>query len=187
LDTPGFFAGDTGVKRYNFLIQESISEADVIVYVVDKTRDWGEEDERVWVMVTQAEKPTVLVINKLDKVKPDFTESYRSIIASHVATTIQVSAAEMTHTKGLINAIFDLLPPGERITTVDHFVTPLLSQSSSEFLAELVREKIYMTTGEEVPYQTRVRITDIVETEKKLRVKGDILVTDKTIQAYFDR
>jgi GTPase len=179
LDTPGYFSSNKGVKRYNLLIQESIAEADLIAYVVDKTRDWGEEDERVWVMVEAAEKPVILIINKLDVEKPDHSESYKSIISPHVSSTLNVSAAEFTHTKGLINSIFGLLPPGERNTTVDHFVTPLLSQSSGEFLAELVREKIYMTTGEEVPYQTRVRINRITDNEKKLIVTGDIIVSDK--------
>jgi GTPase len=178
LDTPGYFSSNRGVKRYNFLIGESVAEADVIVFVVDKTRDWGEEDERVWVMVQAAEKPTVLVINKMDMVKPDYTKSYEAIIGEQAQAILKLSAAEFTHTKGLINQLFTLLPAGERNSSVDHFVSPLLSQSSGEFLAELVREKIYLTTGEEVPYQTRVRINHVRETEKKLRVDGEVVVAE---------
>jgi GTPase len=178
LDTPGYFSSNRGVKRYNFLIGESVAEADVIVFVVDKTRDWGEEDERVWVMVQAAEKPTILVINKMDMVKPDYTKSYEAIIGEQAQAILKLSAAEFTHLKGLINQLFTLLPAGERNSSVDHFVSPLLSQSSGEFLAELVREKIYLTTGEEVPYQTRVRIHQIRETEKKLRIDGEVVVAE---------
>lgn len=177
LDTPGYFASNRGVKRYNLLIKESINEADAIAFVVDKTRDWGEEDERVWMMVEAANKPTILIINKNDMEKPDYTDAYRAIVAPKVAGTVAVSAQTYTHLKSVLALLFSILPEGKRKTSVDTFVTPLLSQSSSEFLAEIIREKIYMATGEEVPYQTHVRVTDIDDTETRFKVKGIIFVT----------
>lgn len=179
LDTPGFFAGNKGAKRYNFLIKESLALADVVVYVVDKLRDWGEEDERVWTMVETLAKPVILVINKIDRHKPDFSEAYRSIVGPKVKAIIEISAAEGTHIKAVLTAIFAELPEGKRDAAVDNLVSPLMSQSSTEFLGELVREKVYLATGQEIPYQTYVRIQDIEDNELGLKIRGTIFVTNK--------
>lgn len=179
LDTPGFFASNSRAKRYNFLIKESLEQADIIVYVVDKSKAWGEEDERVFMMLENYNQPKILIINKIDIKHPDYTDTYLTIIQPNVDHVLQLSATTSVHLKGFLNLLFDLLPERPRDTSVDHFVSPLLSQSSSEYLAELVREKIYLTTGEEVPYQTYVRITDINDQEDKLSIKGIVYVTDK--------
>lgn len=179
-DTPGFYQGKA-TATYNRLIAESVKDADVILYVVDQTRDWGEEDERVWHMVEQTEKPIILAINKTDADAKDYSKSYEIIVGKHVHKVLKISALRQTHIQGLLNALFEYLPEGERDTTVDHFQTPLLSTTSAEFLAEIIREKVYESTGAEIPYHVRTHVTDIVEDEEKntLRIKGFIIVSDE--------
>lgn len=181
LDTPGFYSVRAGKGQYNALIKDSISEADVVVYLVDHTRDWGQEDERVWNMIQASEKRTIVVINKIDIDKPSYKEQYKALLTSHVDLLLEISALREKHLVPIIDKIFELLPQGERDISVDHFPTPLLSQSSREYLAELVREKVYLMTGQEVPYQTSVRVNSIEEDEEKnrLRIEGDILVSDE--------
>jgi GTP-binding protein Era len=178
LDTPGFYAGKKGATQYNSVISETIKEADVIVYIVDKTRKWGEEDTQVWNKVIASGKPTILAINKSDIPTPDNTETYRIQCEDDVAKILEISSIHDLHIEGMRQAIFELLPEGERDQTVDLFVTPLLSMSSKEYIAELVREKIYLHTGQEIPYQTRVEIQSIFENPKetKLSIKGKIYV-----------
>lgn len=180
LDTPGFYAARAGTSQYNALIAGSIQEADMIIYCVDHTRDWGQEEERMWNQVNGAEKPILLVINKLDVDKPSYKDSYLALLASNVDEVIEVSALREHNLKKVIDSIYSLLPHGERDQTVDYFPTPLLSQSSKEYLAELIREKVYRHTGQEVPYQTAVRVSDVEEDEKNnsLRIKGEIRVRD---------
>ncbi len=179
-DTPGFYQGKA-VSNYNRLIAKTMAGADVVVYVVDQTRDWGDEDERIWHMVEKADKPTILVINKTDVLGENFAKSYQILVGKHVTATLMVSAINQAHVKGVVNTIFDLLPVGERDTVVDHFPTPLISQTSAEFLAEIVREKIYQRCGEEVPYRVRVIIDQIDEDETKnrLKINGLIVVAEE--------
>ena len=63
IDTPGFYAAKAGTSQYNSLIAQSIEEADVIVYLVDQTRDWGQEEERIWNQIEASEKPVLLTLN----------------------------------------------------------------------------------------------------------------------------
>lgn len=181
LDTPGYYSAKAGTTQYNALIASSIAEADVVVYVIDHTRDWGEEEERMWNMVSASEKPVILAINKLDVLRPSFKNSYLALLSKEVKSVIELSALRAQHIKGLINLLFDYLPHGKRDETVDYFPSPLLSQSSREYLAEIIREKIYQLTGQEVPYQTSVRVNSIDEDEEQntLKIKGEILVTEE--------
>ncbi len=178
-DTPGYYQGKA-VSSYNRVIAQSIKDADVVVYVVDQSRDWGDEDERIWHMLEDVSKPIILVINKADLDHHDFSKTYELLVGKHVSTVIRLSATKRTHLNSLLDAIFDALPEGERNTTVDHFQTPLLSQNSTEFLAEIIREKVYENCGAEVPYQVRTQVTSITENEEKgtITIKGYIIVSD---------
>jgi GTP-binding protein Era len=179
-DTPGFYQGKA-VASFNQVISQSIKDADTVLYIVDQTRDWGEEDEHIWHMVEQSTKPVILVINKNDVFDHDYSKSYEIIVGKNVSKTIHMSATKRTHINTLLQSLFDVLPIKERDTTVDHFATPLLSQTAPEFLAEIIREKVYDSCGAEVPYQVRTYVTDIQEDEEKnrLRIKGYIVVTNE--------
>ena len=122
-----------------------------------------------------------MVINKCDVEKPSYKDSYLALLKKQVKEVVEISALREQHLKTVVDKIFKLLPEGERDSTVDYFPTPLLSQSSSEYLAEIIREKVFQHTGQEVPYQTAVRVTSVEEDEeeKKLVIKGEILVSDK--------
>jgi GTPase len=179
-DTPGFYQGKA-VSNYNRLIANSMKDADAVAYVVDQSRDWGNEDERIWHMVEDSGKPTMLIINKSDLIANDYSKSYDILVGKHVTMTCRVSAINQAHVKSIINGLFSMLPEGQRDTVVDNFPTPLISQTSTDFLSEIIREKIYERCGAEVPYQTRTQVSSIEEDEEKniLKIKGYIVVTDE--------
>lgn len=179
-DTPGYYQSKA-VSNYNRVIAGSINDADAVAYVVDQTRDWGDEDERIWHMVEAAGKPTMLIINKMDILGTDFSKSYEILVGKHVDLTQRISAINQAHVKSVINGLFSLLPERDRDPIVDHFPTPLISQTSADFLAEIIREKIYERCGAEVPYQARAQVTNIDEDEEKnlLKIRGLIIVSDE--------
>ena len=181
IDTPGFYAAKAGTSQYNSLIAQSIEEADVIVYLVDQTRDWGQEEERIWNQIEASEKPVLLTLNKIDVSQPDYSRNYLALLEKRVKGVVALSALKEKNLKPLVDEIFSLLPEGKRDATVDYFPSPLISQSSKEYLAELIREKIYQSTGQEVPYQTAVRVNSVEEDEQAnmLRIEGEILVSQE--------
>jgi GTP-binding protein Era len=178
LDTPRFYASQAGASSYNTIIAQSLKSANLVLYVVDRTRRWGEEDSKTWNKILDSGKPVILAINKSDIPNPNNTDSFLIHCEDDVEEILHISSLQATHIEGLKDTIFKYLPTGKRDPSVDLFVTPLLSMDSKQYIAELVREKIYMHTGQEVPYQTKVQIDDIKENEKtnKLTITGKILV-----------
>ncbi len=180
-DTPGYYDSSKGSRRYNGIIKESIKNADLIVYVVDHTRKWGDEDAKVFNQVINSDKPKILVLNKKDIKHPTNKDLYIIQCEDDMDEIIETSALNNKHIEGLRSLIFKHLPQNNRDNSVDQYVSPLLSQNSHEYLAELVREKIYLHTGQEIPYQTRVQITSIDENIEKnrLKIRGKIIVNNK--------
>lgn len=176
-DTPGYYQGKK-VSSSPTLIKKVVHDSDVVMYVVDQTRDWGEEDERLWRMVEDSGKKVVLVINKLDVTSHDFASTYEILIGKHAEAVIRASALQEKHLQAILSTLFNLLPAGERDTTVDYFPSPLISQTGEEYLAEIIREKVFERCGEEVPYQVRTKVTDIDENEETntLKIKGLLIV-----------
>lgn len=179
LDTPGFYKSRGGAASYNTIISESIREADVILYIVDKSRDWGREDQQVWHQVQNSAKPVILVINKTDIKSPDYIQNYQTLLRNEVDKIILASANRGTNLNQIIDSIIEFLPAGKRDAMVDEFPTPLVSQSSREYAGELIREKIYWHTGQEVPYVTRVQVTDIQTEDDRTKIEADIIVPEK--------
>lgn len=178
-DTPGLFLGKAA-PSFSRMIDQTLNQVDVVVYVVDKTRDWGDEDEQLWNKISDSGKPIVLVINKIDVIHPDFAKIYEVLIGKRVTKTLHLSALEATHIKGLIHELFLLSPEGKRQSQVDLFPSPLLSQSGPEFLAEIIREKVYERCGAEVPYQITTRVLDInTDDETRMSVKGLVIVPNE--------
>ena len=181
IDTPGFYAAKAGTSQYNSLISQSIEEADIIVYLVDRTRDWGQEEERIWNQIEASEKPVLLTLNKIDVSQPDYSRNYLALLEKRVKGVVALSALQEKNLKPLVDEIFSLLPEGKRDKTVDYFPSPLISQSSRDWLAEIIREKVYRLTGQEVPYQTSVRVTSIEEHEETntMVIEGQIIVSSE--------
>ena len=180
LDTPGYYTKRTGgVQIHNKVSRSSIGEADVVLFVVDQTRHWGREDELVWNMLQVVDKPVIMIINKSDS-EYDYSQDYIDLLGPDVTSYLRTSAKNHVHILGVINEIFQYLPKGKRDTTVDNFPTPLLSQGGTEFLEELIREKLYWYLKKEMPYTVAVRVYDLqeYEEENRMHVKAELLVQE---------
>jgi GTPase len=179
-DTPGLFTSNLGLKQGKSIIRKAISDADVLVYVIDHSRSWGREEEEIKDIVLETKKPYVLVINKIDIYSPTYQELYLEKLESSAIQTVETSAIKNKGIKNLVNTLFSLIPEGKRDESVDEFVSPLLSQNSTEFLEEVIREKIFLLTRQEVPYQTTPHVTSVVSNEIRniLKIKGYIEVND---------
>lgn len=151
IDTPGL-TGNT--------MSEQI---DVLIYLIDHTRKRGDEENKVMGIARQFKDiPKILVFNKIDLKDPDYTAHYL-FLKEETKETVEVSALNGTHIKRLITAIFDHLPEREPIINMEGRVTPILNMNSKMFIAELIREKVYLSTGQEVPYRVRVETDEIKE------------------------
>ena len=180
LDTPGIFAKikDPVAKKISGLAQQELSRADVVVYLVDRSRSRGEEENRILGVVRKTDKPKIIAINKIDLAKPNHIHEYQ-FLEDEFDAWIEISALKRQHLKTLLEKIFEFLPEGKPIFDPKLFEAfPALNVTPDEFVAEIIREKAFNTLYEEIPYTIGVKVKEIKEQKDLFYIKAAILTTN---------
>jgi len=168
VDTPGVHKpGYLLNRRMMAAVHDAILSVDLLVLMRDASVSTGNGDRFVLDLVKNAEKPAVLVLNKIDKIKDKkellpLIEFYSN--EYDFVEIVPISALKGESIKNLLAQIIKHLPEGEPIFGEDE----LTDQSIRTIVAEMVREKILQTTGEELPYVTAVVTEKYDETNPKL-------------------
>src|SRR5262245_22217557 len=184
VDTPGIFKTQPTklVSNLHHKVRDALEGIDVVVHVVDPTRSIGPEDQRVSELVGHIDKPKILVLNKSDMPNRPFRETWLERGAKYVSV-VEVSALTGKNVELITQAIFRHLPvgppqyPDGQVTNVSH-----------EFwIAELIREKLYLKTNQEVPYTATVLVEQVEDRKDKsgkplVYIKAAILTTDERHQ-----
>jgi len=162
VDTPGVHKpGFQLNRRMMAAVNDAVLSVDLLVLMRDASVSTGNGDRFVLDLVKNAGKPAVLVLNKIDKIKNKneilpLIEWYAK--EHNFEEIIPVSALKGDAVDSLLKQIVRHLPEGEPIFAEDD----LTDQSLRVLAAEMVREKILDTTGEEIPYVTAV-ITEMFD------------------------
>lgn len=165
MDTPGIFSKvkDQVAARINLRTEETIDRGvDVIVYMVDHTRERAEEENRVLGIVRKTKTPKILVINKVDVKSPSHIVQYR-FMEEEFDKVLSISALMNKHIPILLDAIFEYLPEGKPIVNTEGLVQPGLNLDSKMFISEIIREKAFLNLRREVPYAITAVVDDIEE------------------------
>ena len=182
IDTPGIFkkAEDKLSKMINGRALAAIKEDfDVVLYMIDHTRHRDFEEGKVLGLVRQIKKPVFLIVNKVDQKEPSYISEYR-FMEDEIDEVFSISALKGLHFKPLIEAIFKKVNRKYPLIKLNKNAVPVLNIDSRLFLEELIREKIYLFTRQEVPYKTAVKVEEITHrTKKLLYIKAVIMVLDK--------
>lgn len=176
VDTPGIHQG--GKKHMHRLMNQSaeatLYDVDVIVFVIEGTR-FTEDDERVLNCIKKADTPCILVLNKVDQVadKNTLLPCLESLNKKHdFLSIIPLSAKTGAGVDELQTALKPLMPEGPHLFEDDQ-----ITDRSKKFLcAELLREKIFRFSGQELPYSTTVDIESYQEDDKLVKIQALILV-----------
>lgn len=156
VDTPGVHKpGHLLNRRMMAAVHDALMSVDVVVLMRDAKVSTGNGDRFVLDLVKRSGKPAVLVLNKIDKVKNKaeilpLIEFYSK--EHEFAEIVPVSALKGDSVDNLLSQILKHLPTGEPIFSEDE----LTDQPMRSVVAEMVREKILRSTGEEIPYVTAV-------------------------------
>lgn len=156
VDTPGVHKpGFLLNRRMMAAVHDAILSVDLLVLMRDASVSTGNGDRFVFDLVKNSGKKAVLVLNKIDKIKDKteilpLIESYSKEFEFEEIVPVSALKGEAVDT--LLNQIIKHLPEGEPIFAEDE----LTDQSMRTIVAELVREKILASTGEEIPYVTAV-------------------------------
>jgi GTP-binding protein Era len=180
VDTPGLFKTQPSklVQNLHHKVRDALEGIDVMVHVVDPTRAIGPEDQRVSDLVAHSILPKVLVLNKLDLPDRYYRDTWLERGSKYVSV-VEVSALKGKNVDLLINAIFRHLPVGP-----PQYPLGQVTNVTNEFwIGELIREKLYLQTNQEVPYTASVQVEQIEDRKDKqgkplVYVKAAILTTD---------
>jgi GTP-binding protein Era len=172
VDTPGIHRPATHLdKRMMQDVYEALESRDIVLLMVDATRRLiSEEDESVKgkraqsldedafvvELIGKLDCPVYLLLNKIDEVSPaDLLPLIAHWSAKFNFTEVlPISARKRDGLEKLTAKIIERLPEGQR-----YFPRGQFTDQPERFLAaELVREKILMLTGEEVPHSSAVVI-----------------------------
>ncbi|MBI5048013.1 MAG: GTPase Era [Deltaproteobacteria bacterium] len=176
LDTPGIHAAKGYLNE--FMIKEAMSvreDVDGIVYLTEATRKIDEEDVFIVLGFKKLKCPVILGINKIDMVSKDkllpLIDEYSRLYP--FKEIIPLSAAKREGIDKLLNLIMELLPQGPK-----YFSEDILTDMSERFIAaEIIREKVFELTKQEIPYSTVVVVDRFKENQAKRIVSISATIT----------
>lgn len=177
IDTPGVHKpGYLLNRRMMAAVHDAILSVDVVILLRDASVSTGNGDKFVLDLVKQSEKPSVLVLNKIDKIKDKkellpLIEFYSK--EYDFAEIVPISALKGDAIENLLQQIVKHLPEREPLFGEDE----MTDQPLRMIVAEMVREKILQTTGDEIPYVTAVVTEQYDESDPQvLRIDCAIFV-----------
>ncbi len=178
VDTPGFQTQhlNTLNRGLNRVVSSSLRNVNVVLFVIE-ARHFDERDRQVMQLLPK-HAPVLLVINKVDYMsdKSELLPFIQDIAKEReFAAIVPVSARQDKQLDTLLDAIRPFLPEGKKIYPEDE-----ITDRNERFLAaELLREKIFRFTGEELPYSVSVIIEQFKQEASGLRRIHAAILVDK--------
>jgi GTP-binding protein Era len=176
MDTPGFHLSEKKFNRYlTDLVSVTLRDSDIVLYLVDGTRPFGDEERALLGKLRSSAKPCIIAINKKDRKGRAWKEIRSSITEGLPGAPVhEVSALEGDGVEGLASALMVMAPEGDQLYP-DEFYT---DQDPPFRIAEIIREKAIAHTRAELPHALYVRLEDLEMSESgdRLQVRGFILV-----------
>lgn len=176
VDTPGLHQRmPRELNRYmNRIARAALHDVDVIVCMIDG-RKVDEEDHWILKQVTTVNKPVLLAINKIDKIKQ--REQLLPLIQTlsehySLTDTIPISATKSDNLAALETTITQYLPEGPLLFPAEQFT----DRSDRFVAAEFLREKLMRFLGQELPYATTVTIDQLSDEPNLLSIMATVWV-----------
>jgi len=175
VDTPGIHESSTLLNKRMMDQVRASSDADVVLFLVDATAAFKEEDAQAVDLVKKTGAPALAVFNKVDKLrdKPKILALIERYQALHdFAAYIPVSALKGEGLDLLRKEILARLPEGPSLYPKNH----LTDQPERFLAAEIIREKALHLTHQEVPHAVAVMVEHWEDTPALLRIAATIYV-----------
>ena len=173
-DNPGFTKPANIVHEYmNKKVKESITDGDIILYVVDlssKSINYDDLNNKL----KKIKVPLIVVLNKIDKVDQQILENVSKwwIKEFNNAEIWTISALKNFNIQNLKERILKLLPEGPKYFPDDQWT----DKSERFFVNEIIREKIFKNYKDEIPYSSEVITEKFKYRNKIFRIYCSIVV-----------
>jgi GTPase len=183
MDTPGIHLAHHALGRaMNVIAQESLQEADAVVWIVDASQPPTEEDVLIAVQLKKqpAGQPLLLALNKIDLMEGDQRSKHAQEFSGLVEHPLpfQISAKSGVGLPELQAAILERLPVGEPFYAADQ-VTDFYER---QIAADLIREAALENLRDEVPHAIAVRVDEYKERESQAAYVAATVFVEKESQ-----
>ena len=180
LDTPGVHLGYKRQlnKVMNKIASHCYEEVDLVLFLIDRLK-WQKEEENILNSLKTLNKPVVLVINKIDRLKDktkllafikDISQKFNFL------SIIPISALKKDNLLELKKIILNNLDSGPF-----HFPDDSITEFSDNFyISEIIREKAINRLGDELPYRLNVVIEKINDSKKLKTIYAAIITESKS-------
>lgn len=177
LDTPGIHKTKKPLNiRIVDVALSALSDVDVILIVIDVSRPEPESEEIIIEKLKSQQQPVILALNKIDLIKKN---ELLTIIENwferyEFKSIIPISAKHGTQVEDLMGAMAALMPTSSPLYPKNY-----LTDMPERFIAaELIREKVFRLTGQEIPYSTAVVVDNFSEENngKLIKIQATIHV-----------
>jgi GTPase len=176
-DTPGII--EPKYKLHEKMMQAvkgSLEDADVALLIAD-AGEHPEESNTIF-SALKLKAPALVILNKSDKVKEDSLKETTDYFKQqpYCKEVLVISALKKKGIVELLAKVVSLLPEGMPFYEGDD----LSDLPTKFFVSELIREKIFLLYGEEIPYHATVLIQEFKEKTTLIKIQADIIVQRDT-------
>lgn len=176
-DTPGIIEPKYKLhERMMGAVKTAVEDADVAIFLVDINENHEEADEVFRSLGIKV--PAIVLINKIDKANDQKLEGTKAFYSSkpYATRVIPISALYKPEASELIETIVQYLPDGEPFFEGDE----LSDLPTKFFVAEMIREKIFLLYKDEIPYHTTVIVNEFKEKSTLIKIVADVVVQRET-------
>ena len=176
-DTPGII--EPKYKLHEKMMQAvkgSLEDADLALLITD-VRENTDESQAIF-SALHLKVPAIVILNKADTVNEEQLKTTAKFFAQqpYCREVVSVSALKKTGLDALLKRILDLLPEGEPFYEGDD----LSDMPTKFFVGEMIREKIFLLYGEEIPYHATVLVREFKDKATLTKVSAEIIVHRET-------
>ena len=181
IDTPGIHKPNQMLGKYmNNQSYYSLEDADVILFMIDATENFGKGDKFVLDKIKEHDSNVFLILNKVDKIKkeklfPLIEELSKEYDFKEI---IPISALKNDNINDLIKTIKKYLPDGDKYYDEEYYT----DKSINFMISELVREKVLQLTKEEVPHSVTCLVEDYQDQKMSVHINVMIIVEREGIK-----
>ena len=181
VDTPGIHKPQNKLGTVlNKQAYYSLSDVDVILFLVDVTEEFGKGDQFILEKLKENDVPVILVLNKIDKIPYEkilpVIDSYKDLYP--FSEIVPLSAMKGKNIDELIKVISNYLKDDIKYYDDD----TITNVSTSFSIGELVREKVLYFTSKEVPHAVTCLVDDISEDKYNISVSASIIVDRESLK-----
>lgn len=156
-DTPGIHKPKSRLGEYMNKAADSVcGDVDVICYLLDASKPFFKSDEVICTRLLAGKAPVFLLLNKIDLLTDEQAAALRDECAARFpfARVLLLSAANGDNVNELLDALHDALPVGPRYFDEEQ----VTDQPERQIMAEIIREKLFHATRDEIPHSAAVML-----------------------------